>query len=396
MAVDAGQKAPGFDLPTDGGGRVRLEDFRGKPVVLYFYPKDDTSGCTKEAQGFAGAYGEFRAAGAEVIGVSKDGVASHDKFKAKYGLPFPLGVGRGRQGRRGLRRLGREKHVWAQLHGHRPLDLPDRRRRQGPQGLAPGEGAGPRRGGAGGDQGAGGAKGSLIGGRRMARAYVIGTCDTKGPELAYLQGAAGGGGRAERAGRCRHQERRCGRRRLAARGRGLPSGRCGRRVLGRPRRRDRAPWRRRSPPSWPARDDVGGVIGAGGSGGTALISPALRALPVGVPKVLVSTVASGNVGPYVGPADICMMYSVTDVQGLNSISRRVLGNAAHALAGMMRHAIPPASEPAQAGARPHHVRRHHALRADGRQGAGGATTTASCSTPPAPAASRWRSSSIPG
>ena len=91
MAVEAGQKAPGFDLPTDGGGRVRLEDLRGRPVVLYFYPKDDTSGCTKEAQGFAAAYQEFRAAGAEVIGVSKDDVASHDKFKAKYGLSFPLG-----------------------------------------------------------------------------------------------------------------------------------------------------------------------------------------------------------------------------------------------------------------------------------------------------------------
>jgi peroxiredoxin Q/BCP len=91
VSVDAGQKAPGFDLPTDGGGRVRLEDFRGEPVVLYFYPKDDTSGCTKEAQGFAAAYPELRALGAEVIGVSKDGVASHDQFKAKYGLPFPLG-----------------------------------------------------------------------------------------------------------------------------------------------------------------------------------------------------------------------------------------------------------------------------------------------------------------
>jgi peroxiredoxin Q/BCP len=91
MSVDAGDKAPGFDLPTDRGGRVRLEDFRGRPVVLYFYPKDDTSGCTKEAQGFAAAYPEFRAARAEVIGVSKDDVASHQKFKAKYGLPFPLG-----------------------------------------------------------------------------------------------------------------------------------------------------------------------------------------------------------------------------------------------------------------------------------------------------------------
>jgi uncharacterized protein (UPF0261 family) len=88
------------------------------------------------------------------------------------------------------------------------------------------------------------------------------------------------------------------------------------------------------------RDDVGGLIGAGGSGNTALLAPAMRSLPVGTPKVLVSTVASSNVAPYVGPADIAMIYSVTDVQGLNRISRRVLGNAAHALAGMMRHSVP--------------------------------------------------------
>ncbi|MDJ0628732.1 MAG: Tm-1-like ATP-binding domain-containing protein [Rhodobacter sp.] len=85
-------------------------------------------------------------------------------------------------------------------------------------------------------------------------------------------------------------------------------------------------------------DWITGMIGAGGSGGTALVAPAMRALPVGVPKVLVSTVASGNVAPYVGPSDIAMIYSVTDVQGLNSISRRVLGNAAHALAGMVLNA----------------------------------------------------------
>ncbi len=89
-----------------------------------------------------------------------------------------------------------------------------------------------------------------------------------------------------------------------------------------------------------ARDDIGGMIGAGGSGNTALVAPAMRALPIGTPKVLVSTVASSNVAPYVGPSDIAMMYSVTDVQGLNRISRRVLGNAAHALAGMMLNAIP--------------------------------------------------------
>jgi uncharacterized protein (UPF0261 family) len=88
------------------------------------------------------------------------------------------------------------------------------------------------------------------------------------------------------------------------------------------------------------RADLAGIVGAGGSGGTALVTPAMRALPVGVPKVMVSTVASGDVGMYVGPADIAMMYSVTDVAGLNRISRQVLGNAAHALAGMIRHRIP--------------------------------------------------------
>ncbi len=84
-----------------------------------------------------------------------------------------------------------------------------------------------------------------------------------------------------------------------------------------------------------SRQDIDGMIGAGGSGGTALVAPAMRALPAGTPKVLVSTVASGNVSAYVGPADIAMMYSITDVQGLNRISRRVLANAAHALAGMI-------------------------------------------------------------
>jgi uncharacterized protein (UPF0261 family) len=88
------------------------------------------------------------------------------------------------------------------------------------------------------------------------------------------------------------------------------------------------------------RRDLGGVISAGGSGGTALATRAMRRLPIGVPKVMVSTVASGDVRPYVGPADICMMYSVTDVSGINRISERVLANAAHALAGMIAHARP--------------------------------------------------------
>ncbi|MFZ4759362.1 MAG: Tm-1-like ATP-binding domain-containing protein [Burkholderiaceae bacterium] len=88
------------------------------------------------------------------------------------------------------------------------------------------------------------------------------------------------------------------------------------------------------------RRDLGGLISAGGSGGTSLATPGMRALPIGVPKVMVSTMASGDTRPYVGPSDICMMYSVTDVQGINRISEKVLANAAHALAGMVTH--PPA------------------------------------------------------
>jgi len=89
------------------------------------------------------------------------------------------------------------------------------------------------------------------------------------------------------------------------------------------------------------RRDMGGIISAGGSGGTSLATPGMRALPIGVPKVMVSTMASGDTRPYVGPSDICMMYSVTDVQGINRISEKVLANAAHALAGMVMH--PPAT-----------------------------------------------------
>ena len=89
-----------------------------------------------------------------------------------------------------------------------------------------------------------------------------------------------------------------------------------------------------------AQDDVGALLGIGGSGGTAMITRAMRTLPIGIPKVMVSTMASGNVAGYVGTSDITMVYSVTDMAGLNRISRRVLANAAHALAGMMLHTLP--------------------------------------------------------
>ena len=88
--VEEGQLAPDFELESDSGETVELSSLRGKPVVLYFYPKDDTPGCTTQACGIRDAYSEFERAGAVVLGVSPDKANSHVKFKAKYGLPFTL------------------------------------------------------------------------------------------------------------------------------------------------------------------------------------------------------------------------------------------------------------------------------------------------------------------
>ena len=85
-----GDLAPDFTLTDKDGQAVSLSDFRGKKVVLYFYPKDNTPGCTRQACAFAGAYAEFQKRGVEVIGVSRDSVASHVKFAEKFGLPFVL------------------------------------------------------------------------------------------------------------------------------------------------------------------------------------------------------------------------------------------------------------------------------------------------------------------
>ncbi len=87
--IAEGEKAPDFELQTDSGESVRLSDLKGKPVVLYFYPKDNTPGCTKEACGIRDAWSEFKRRGAVVLGVSADSVASHERFKAKYHLPSP-------------------------------------------------------------------------------------------------------------------------------------------------------------------------------------------------------------------------------------------------------------------------------------------------------------------
>jgi thioredoxin-dependent peroxiredoxin len=92
--TDTGDKAPAFALPTDtlgdGGGNLAMKDLKGRTVVLYFYPKDNTSGCTKQAEGFRDAIADFTAAGTVVVGVSPDSVKSHDKFKVKFELPFAL------------------------------------------------------------------------------------------------------------------------------------------------------------------------------------------------------------------------------------------------------------------------------------------------------------------
>jgi len=88
--ISEGSPAPDFELTSDAGERVKLSDLRGKPVVLYFYPRDDTPGCTTEACEFRDAYDVYRERGAEILGVSPDNEASHAKFKSKYELPFTL------------------------------------------------------------------------------------------------------------------------------------------------------------------------------------------------------------------------------------------------------------------------------------------------------------------
>ena len=177
----------------------------------------------------------------------------------------------------------------------------------------------------------------------MARkAYVVGTCDTKGAELRYACGllraagvepvlvdigtrSEGGDADIRAADVAAHHPEGPDAVFVNDRGQAVAAmAEALRRFIG-------------------TRTDLAGILGMGGSGGTAMIAPAMRELAVGVPKVLVSTIASGNVAPYVGPSDLTMMPSVTDVAGINRISRQVLGNAANALAGMVSHRIPEGS-----------------------------------------------------
>ena len=130
------------------------------------------------------------------------------------------------------------------------------------------------------------------------------------------------------------------------------------------------------------------MIGIGGSGGTAIVTAGMRALPIGVPKLMVSTLASGDTAPYVGVSDIVMMPSITDLAGLNRISRLILGQAAAAITAMAAVPTPPVRGPA--GYRADHVRRHHQGR-DADHWSGWATASKAWSfTPPAPAGAAWR------
>ena len=173
----------------------------------------------------------------------------------------------------------------------------------------------------------------------MGKVYIVGTCDTKGAELLYAKQAVENAGASavlvdvgttqgsSRADISREEV-------LASLPPGSPEPAPGDRGMAVQRMADALT------AFLGARTDIGCVLGLGGSGNTALVTQAMRALPIATPKLMVSTVASGNVAPYVGPSDIAMMYSVADIAGLNAISRKVIGNAAHAAAGMAMNRVP--------------------------------------------------------
>ena len=179
----------------------------------------------------------------------------------------------------------------------------------------------------------------------MVRAYVAGTCDTKGAELRYIKGLIEAAGVDTCLVDLGTSGADAGAVDVAAAevASHHPEG-AGAVLVGDDRGRAVTAMTDAFAHFVRTRGDISGMIGAGGSGNTALVATSMRALPLGVPKILVSTVASGDVAPYVGPNDIAMVYSVADIAGLNRITRAVLGNAAHALAGMMRHSVPEVEE----------------------------------------------------
>ena len=128
--IEPGQPAPDFALESDTGETIRLSDLRGGPVVVYFYPKDDTSGCTTQACDIRDNWGEFEQAGATVLGISPDSAESHAKFRANSQAAVPAPRRRRPRGRRGLRRLGREEELRQDVRRHHPVGVRDRRGRQ--------------------------------------------------------------------------------------------------------------------------------------------------------------------------------------------------------------------------------------------------------------------------
>ncbi|UPK25331.1 ABC transporter permease [Bradyrhizobium sp. 195] len=175
---------------------------------------------------------------------------------------------------------------------------------------------------------------------------VVGTLDTKGVELRYIRDIIAESGLRTRlvdvSTSGKHSS--CD---VSAQEIALNHGRGGSAVFG-PDRGTAVTAMADAFVSWLRRQgNIAGVISAGGSGAASLVAPGMRTLPVGVPKLIISSVASGDVGPYVGPADITMMYSVTDVQGLNSISRAVLANGANALTGMVKARLDGRAAPAR-------------------------------------------------
>jgi uncharacterized protein (UPF0261 family) len=173
---------------------------------------------------------------------------------------------------------------------------------------------------------------------RSLKAYVVGTIDTKGEELRYVRDLIADAGIPTVLVDVgpRSQDTRCDVRsaQVAAYRRASPAA-----ILSNDRGKAIEAMAEAFSNFLPGRQDIGGVIGLGGSGGSAIISPGLQALPIGVPKIMISTLASGDVSAYVGTSDIQMINPVTDIAGLNSVSRVVLGNAAHALAGMILRPI---------------------------------------------------------
>jgi Peroxiredoxin len=149
-----GAPAPDFSLPATGNRTIRLADLRGQAVVLYFYPKDSTPGCTQEGLDFQALAGQFAALGAVILGVSRDSVASHEKFGARQGFTFDLLSDAQETACRAYDVI-REKNMYGKtVLGIERSYLPDRRRRRAARGLAQGEGQGPRRGGTGAPEGA--------------------------------------------------------------------------------------------------------------------------------------------------------------------------------------------------------------------------------------------------